>query len=243
MRNTRVYYAGNISVGESLRLAATASHHLIRVLRYKVNAAVTVFNGKGGEYSAVILDENPKATQLRVRDYTNTNRASPLQIQLLQGISRGEHMDTTVQKTTEAGIDEIIPVICERSASIKADRVGKKLERWHQIAVSACEQCGRNLLPFVHHATPFDHAVYDNTSACKLVLDPTATNGIKTIEEPCASTISILCGPEGGLSAAEIDAACDAGFTRISFGPRILRTETAAAAFVAALQVIWGDMG
>ena len=242
MRNTRVYYAGNISVGESLRLAATASHHLIRVLRYKVNAAVTVFNGKGGEYSAVVLDENPKATQLGVRDYADINRASPLRIQLLQGISRGEHMDTTVRKTTETGIDEIIPVICERSASIKADRVGKKLERWHQIAISACEQCGRNLLPSVHHATPFDKAIYDNISACKLVLDPTATNGVKAIE-PCAGTVSILCGPEGGLSDREIDAACNAGFTRISFGPRILRTETAGAAIVAALQVIWGDMG
>ena len=212
------------------------------MLRYKVNAAVTVFNGKGGEYSAVILDENPKATQLGVRDYSDINRASPLKIHLLQGISRGEHMDTTVQKTTEAGIDEIIPVICERSASIKAGRVGKKLERWHQIAISACEQCGRNLLPLVHQATPFDKAIDDDTNACKLVLDPTATNGIKTIE-PYAGTVSILCGPEGGLSGGEIDAACDAGFTRISFGPRILRTETAGAAFVTALQVIWGDMG
>lgn len=242
MRNARVYCPGNISVGESLRLSATASHHLIRVLRYKVKTAVTVFNGKGGEYSAVLLDENPKATQLGVHDYTDINRASPLKINLLQGISRGEHMDTTIQKTTEAGIDEIIPVICERSASIKSNRVGKKLERWHQIAISACEQCGRNLLPSVHRATPFDQAIYDDTSACKLVLDPAATEGIKTLG-PYAGTVSILCGPEGGLSDREIDAACNAGFKRISFGPRILRTETAGAAFVTALQVIWGDMG
>lgn len=212
------------------------------MLRYKVNTAVTVFNGKGGEYSAVLLDENPKATQLGVQDYTDINRASPLKVILLQGISRGEHMDTTIQKTTEAGIDEIIPVICERSASIKSKRVGKKLERWHQIAISACEQCGRNWLPLVHQATPFDEAIYSETSACKLVLDPVATKSIKTLG-PYADTVSILCGPEGGLSDREIDAACNAGFKRISFGPRILRTETAGAAFVTALQVIWGDMG
>lgn len=242
MRNARVYCPGNISVGESLRLSATASHHLIRVLRYKVKTAVTVFNGKGGEYSAVLLDENPKATQLGVHDYTDINRASPLKINLLQGISRGEHMDTTIQKTTEAGIDEIIPVICERSASIKSNRVGKKLERWHQIAISACEQCGRNWLPLVHQATPFNEAIDGETSACKLVLDPVATKSIKTLG-PYAGTVSILCGPEGGLSDREIDAACNAGFKRISFGPRILRTETAGAAFVTALQVIWGDMG
>jgi 16S rRNA (uracil1498-N3)-methyltransferase len=242
LRKTRIYYPKSINLGETLTLSATASHHLIRVLRYKANTAVTVFNGKGGEFSAVLLDNNPKAAQLQILDCANTDRESPLRIKLLQGISRNEHMDTTIQKTTELGVVDIVPVICERSASIKPNRIDKKLERWNQIAISACEQCGRNKLPKVHRATPFDQAICDDSSACKLALDPTATEGIMT-QKHCADTVSIFCGPEGGLSDREISAACDAGYRNINFGPRILRTETAGAALVAALQVIWGDMG
>ncbi|MGB5279539.1 MAG: 16S rRNA (uracil(1498)-N(3))-methyltransferase [Gammaproteobacteria bacterium] len=242
MRVTRIYYPGHINTDETLTLPATASHHLIRVLRYRKNAVVTLFNGEGGEYSAALLDENPTATKLGIQQYIDIHRESPLKIKLIQGISRGDHMDTTIQKTTELGITEIVPVICQRSARTTRDRIDKKLGRWRQIAISACEQSGRNRLPVVHEAATFDQAISHDTSACKLVLDPAATDSIKVIAQQ-AGPVSVLCGPEGGLSGREIEAACKAGFRRITFGPRILRTETAGPSIVTALQLFWGDMG
>jgi len=201
-----------------------------------------VFNGQGGEYTAVLLDDDPKAARLNVQHYVEINRESPLNTILVQGISRNEHMDVTIQKATELGVSEIIPVICERSATFKKQRISKKLERWHQIVISACEQSGRNLLPLLHEISTFDQVLKHVPGVIRLVMDPTAAQGINTIEQ-CTGPVSVLCGPEGGLSETEIDAACKAGYKRTTFGPRVLRTETAGPACISALQVLWGDMG
>lgn len=242
MRTTRLYFNGRITTGETLVLPARASNHLVRVLRCKTGTAVTVFNGQGGEYSATLLNEEPKAANIIINSFVDVNRESPLRMALIQGLSRSEHMDTTIQKATELGVNEIIPVICERSANINKGRAGKKHERWNQIAISACEQSGRNLLPEIHQATTFEKAVSEVTAEIRLVLDPTAENGLNNIKPETAS-ICILSGPEGGLSEQEINAVCDAGYRRIKFGPRILRTETAGPAVISALQTLWGDMG
>ena len=201
-----------------------------------------MFNGQGGEYTAVLLDENPKATHLGILSHTDISRESSLSTILMQGISRSEHMDATVQKATELGINEIIPVICERSVSMNKARIDRKIERWRQISISACEQCGRNSLPVVHAATSLDKAIGLAADSTRLVLDPTANRGITTIKSH-QDSVCILCGPEGGLSPAELDVAVAAGYTRVSFGQRVLRTETAGPAFISALQVMWGDMG
>ena len=131
LRRTRIFYPGSINSNDTLTLPVNASHHLIRVLRYKKDTAITVFNGQGGEYSAVLLNENPKATQLSVRRYTDIDRESQLKTILLQGVSRGDHMDTTIQKATELGASQIVPIICERSVNINKARISKKLDRWH----------------------------------------------------------------------------------------------------------------
>ena len=242
LRNTRIYYPGSIKTGETLTLPANASHHLIRVLRYKKKSILTVFNGQHGEFSATLLNEDPKAARLDIHHFIETNRESPLKIILIQGVSRSEHMDVTIQKSTELGVTEIIPVICERSLKIKKERINKKLERWNQIAINACEQSGRNILPAVHEISTFDEALEPASDATRLVMDPTAAQGIRAFKQSI-SPVTILCGPEGGLSEPEIDAACNAGYKKIAFGPRVLRTETAGPACISALQVLWGDMG
>ena len=223
-------------------LPASASNHLVRVLRFKKGSNITVFNGNGGEYSCTLLNENPKAADIIVNEYHDTNRESPVPITLIQGLSRSEHMDLTIQKATELGITEIIPVSCERSIGMKDDRALKKIERWNQIAISACEQSGRNCLPLLHQISRLDDALGRVHAGIKLVLDPGASTGITQIGQNAAS-ISILSGPEGGLSDAELAVATREGYNRIRFGPRILRTETAAPALVAVLQTMWGDMG
>ena len=242
MRKTRIFYPGSININDTLTLPANASHHLIRVLRYKKDTAITVFNGQGGEYSAILLNENPKATQLSLRRYTDIHRESQLTTILLQGVSRGDHMDTTIQKATELGASEIVPIICERSVNINKTRINKKLDRWHQILISACEQCGRNLLPRLHEISTLEAVLESASGATRLMLDPAAAGGVNSIA-PHQDTVCILCGPEGGLTEREIDAAEKAGYIGIAFGPRVLRTETAGPAFISALQTLWGDMG
>ena len=201
-----------------------------------------MFNGEGGEFTATLLNEDPKAACVSINDFNDINRESPLRITLIQGLSRGEHMDTTLQKATELGIAEIIPVICERSININKDRSRKKYERWQQITISACEQSGRNLLPRLHEISTITDAIDKIRSDVKLVLDPTANAGINSIE--CENkSLCIMSGPEGGLSEREIKASSAAGYAIIKFGPRVLRTETAAPAVISAFQVLWGDMG
>lgn len=242
MRTTRIYLNSNITTGETLTLSADASNHLVRVLRCKKSSIVTLFNGEGGEFSATLLDEDPRSASVIINNFTDNNRESPLSISLIQGLSRSEHMDITIQKATELGVTEIIPVICQRSANLNKNRTGKKQQRWNQIAISACEQSGRNLLPRIHQLTPLDKAINEVTASTRLVLDPGAMQGLKSIGINNTS-ICILSGPEGGLSQQEINTSSDAGYNRVNFGPRILRTETAGPAIITALQTLWGDMG
>ena len=190
----------------------------------------------------MLVNNDPKSARVIINSFIDINRESPLQIYLVQGISRGEHMDATIQKATELGVAEIIPVLCERSTGLKKDRTGKKLERWHQIAISACEQSGRNILPVIRQVMTLPDAINSITAGTKLVLDPTAAAGINDIGHH-SDSVCIVAGPEGGLAEQEISASCDAGYYNLKFGPRVLRTETAGPAFISAIQTLWGDMG
>jgi 16S rRNA (uracil1498-N3)-methyltransferase len=242
LRVTRIYHEGRLQTGDTVTLSASASHHLVRVLRCKADTALILFNGEGGEFPATLLDENPKAARAAIDSFNDTDREPALKVSLIQGISRGDHMDTTIQKATELGVAEIIPAHCARSAALNRQRSGKKHERWQQIAVSACEQSGRNTLPVIRQAMSFEEAIHSVTAGTRLVLDPGADTGIKAIEQHNAP-LCIISGPEGGLTEQEISASCDAGFDKVRFGPRVLRTETAGPAFIAAIQTLWGDMG
>jgi 16S rRNA (uracil1498-N3)-methyltransferase len=223
-------------------LDKTASHHLIRVLRMKAGTAITVFNNSAYEYDCELLDENQKAASIRVNAVTECHRESPLRIHLLQGVSRGDRMDLSIQKATELGIGKITPVLCNRTnVSLDIERQKKKLAHWQQIIISACEQSGRSQHVDLDTACTLEVALQQTMPALKLVLDPAADTSLRTIDK--AEEVILLIGPEGGLTKTEIELAQKHGFIGVSMGPRILRTETASIACIAALQALWGDLG
>ena len=237
----RLYHSSALSLEQNIVLEKKTSHHLIRVLRAKKGSEVTLFNGDGHEYLAEILDENIKKCQLEIKDKTKIINESPLNITLIQGISRGDRMDSCIQKSVELGVHTIIPVICQKTGtSLKGDRAKKKLNHWQQIIISACEQSGRCIIPEIKMATNFLNAVQNIHSDHKIILAPDEKNTIKSISAP-SNHLYILIGPEGGFTKEEIQLASDNNFISISLGPRILRTETAAPASIAIAQTLWGD--
>lgn len=242
MRITRIYHHGDLSEGAKIKLGPAASSHLVRVLRMKAGAPLVLFNGQGGEYQATLINESNKAAEVEVTVFSDIDRESRLNITLLQCISRSDRMDTTIQKATELGVRSIVPVTSERSAHINKSGFSKKVDRWVQIAISACEQSGRTTVPIIQDITDFDTAVTMIESDLKLVLDPVAIKRLSELQGEINS-LAFLSGPEGGLSDEEIRRARDAGYNGIKLGKRVLRTETAAPACIAAVQTLWGDLG
>jgi 16S rRNA (uracil1498-N3)-methyltransferase len=243
MRLTRVFIDTPLEPGTRITLEGNAASHVTRVLRLRVGAAVTLFNGQGGEYSASIDKAHGGSVTVAVGESHTIERESPLSVTLAQGVSRGERMDLVVQKATELGVSRLVPLLTERSiVQLDAQHAQRKLSHWRAIAAGACEQCGRNRLPEI--AQPI--ALADFLRAAKsgasrgLLLAPEATQRIGgTLKS--ATAVSVLVGPEGGLSGEEQQAAIAAGFTPVRLGPRVLRTETAAIAALAVLQREFGD--
>ncbi len=240
---TRLYHSAALNAGQVICLDKVPSHHLIRVLRTKKGAEVTLFNGDGFEYLAEVLDENAKHCQLSIKQQTKVDNESPLAITLLQGISRGDRMDSSIQKSVELGVHAVIPVHCQRTGtSLKGERADKKLRHWQQIAISACEQSGRCIIPEIKPALDFTQAVQTINADHKLMLAPGASTHISSITLP-VKELCILIGPEGGFTQEEIKQAMDNDYMAISLSPRILRTETAGPACIAIAQALWGDLG
>lgn len=245
MRITRIHVEAALRSGTELALPTAASAHLLKVLRLRPGARLTVFNGQGGEYEAELLEGDGKA-RIRIGDHSTIERESPLQLTLLQAISRGERMDLIVQKAVELGVTRIVPVTAERSVvRLDAAQAEKRRAHWQSIVISACEQCGRNRVPriepIVDTATAVAVAVADAT-AIKLLLAPEAEHALTEAVRGITSAV-LLIGPEGGLSEREEAVAARYGFIGCRLGPRILRTETAPLAALAVLQAIAGDLG
>lgn len=239
----RLYHSSSIKAEQTIDLDRNPSHHLIRVLRARKGTEVILFNGDGNEYLAELLDENAKHCQLKIKTAKKITNESPLKINLLQGISRSDRMDTCIQKSIELGAHAITPVFCKRTGSnLKGDRAEKKLNHWKQIAISACEQSGRCIIPQINPASDFLQAIQSIDSDLKLILAPNSGNNLKTVSKP-GKDICILIGPEGGFIEEEIKQATDNNFIPVSLGPRILRTETAGPACIAIAQALWGDLG
>ncbi len=244
MRLTRVYAAGPLAEGALIALEPRTAAHLTRVLRLTVGAALAVFDGVGHEHDARIETLRDRGLELRIGPPRTPPSLSPLAITLAQGISRGEHMDYAVQKATELGVWCIAPLFCERSVvRLDAEQAVRKLEHWRGVAIAAAEQCGRADLPRILPPRRLgEHlAVARAAAGLRLVLAPQAAASLR--ELPAASALEILIGPEGGLTDDEIALAAHAGYTGVRLGPRVLRTETAAAAAIAALQTLYGDLG
>ena len=241
MSAPRIYTEHSLSPGAELALEAGPSRHLAGALRLGTGAAVTLFDGNGGEYGAVIIGVERKQVSVRIDSHQPDERESPLRIHLGISISRGERMDWIVQKATELGVTEISPLLSERTeVKLKGERAAKKLQHWQQISISACEQCGRNRLPLMHPPQRIDAWSASVQADRKLVLHHRTDSNLKTIAP--ATDLALLVGPEGGLSDTEIAAARQQGFTPLALGPRVLRTETAPLAALAILQFHWGDM-
>jgi 16S rRNA (uracil1498-N3)-methyltransferase len=243
MRPTRVHVDASLTPGEHTTLEGDAANHIAKVLRARVGDTLTLFDGRGGEYNARITEFKGARVIAQIGEHRPIERESRLAIALLQGIARGDRMDTIVQKATELGVTRIVPVMTERSVvKIVRDSAHRKHAHWRAIAIAACEQCGRNRLPEVAQPQTLADAVRASTltSRLRLMLSPGASATLLAAATD-ATSIALLIGPEGGLTPLEVEIAGRAGFSACSVGPRILRTETASLAALAALQAIAGD--
>lgn len=242
MSTPRFHVPAVLAAQTILALPDAAAHHATRVLRLRSGDPVTLFNGMGGEYAACITAIGKHDVTVAIERHDPVERESPLTVTLVQAVSSGERMDLTVQKAVELGVARIVPVESERSVvRLKGERAGKRVAHWQQVAISACEQCGRNRIPEVRMISPLDAWFATPAgNALRWVLLPGAHTALRDLPRPQQS-IELLVGPEGGLTETELDAARRAGYQPIRLGPRVLRTETAAPALLAALQALWGD--
>lgn len=242
MSLTRIYQPISLAINTFLRLDEQASHHVARVLRLKEGDEIAVFNGDGGEFCAIITQVAKKNVDVEIKNFLSRNMESPLNICLAQGIARGEKMDWIIQKAVELGVKKIVPLLTERcNVQLNHERIQKRIEHWQSVIISACEQSGRNVVPEIVVPQPLDKWLFQNKADIRIVLSPHATK--KSLPEKIESTqsISILIGPEGGLSEQEIKKATLKKFIPMQLGPRILRTETAPIAALAILQSRYGD--
>jgi len=242
VRITRLYYQNNLECGSTIQLNSDTSSHLIRVLRTKRNHPVTLFNGDGYDYQCKTIDTDPRKTSVLIETKNKVNNESNLSITLLQGLSRQDRMDTTIQKSIELGVNKIIPVICQRSnIKMDIDKQLKKHQHWNKVAISACEQSGRCIIPEVTEITPLNKiSEILQEDAFKISLNPSSKLSLK-YEKKNNQIIEIFIGPEGGIDDDESQYLKEINFNEIMFGPRILRTETAGPAVLSALQMLWGD--
>lgn len=241
MRLNRVYVDAALESGTRCTLQGSAANHVVNVLRLRSGDALTLFNGRGGEYAGRIDSMRKDIVVVEVGDHDPVERESPLHLTLAQGISRGERMDLVMQKATELGVSKIIPLLTERTVvRLDARQAERKLQHWRAITVAACEQCGRNRVPQV--VPPMELGTLltqPSPGATRVLLSPGGTRRPADLDS--ANSVLLLIGPEGGLSGAEQRAALEAGFEAVSLGPRVLRTETAAIAALAAFQQRFGD--
>jgi 16S rRNA (uracil1498-N3)-methyltransferase len=241
MRVPRIYTQQDLAADTLLTLEPGPSHHISRVLRMAAGGALTVFNGRGGEYQATIEELDKKSVRLSLQEHNRRELESPLHMELGIALSRGDRFDWVIQKATELGVASIAPLVSERTeVKLKGDRIDKKQQHWRQIIISACEQSGRNTLPELQPLSALNSWLPGVQAQRKFVLHHRDTSATESPIVP-AST-ALLIGPEGGLSAEEISAAGKKGFEALTLGPRILRTETAPLAALAILQAKWGDM-
>ncbi|KOE88844.1 16S rRNA methyltransferase [Vibrio alginolyticus] len=243
MRIPRIYHPTPISQLGTIALSDDAAGHIGRVLRMQVGQEVLLFDGSGAEFPATISEVTKKGVLVEVAERVENSCESPLNLHLGQVISRGDKMEFTIQKSVELGVNTITPLISERcGVKLDAKRFEKKLEQWQKIAISACEQCGRNTVPVIRPIMQLEAWCAEQSDALKLNLHPRAKYSINTLPEP-VTKVRLLIGPEGGLSAQEIRMTEEYQFEETLLGPRVLRTETAALTAITALQVRFGDLG
>ncbi|MGH8025230.1 MAG: 16S rRNA (uracil(1498)-N(3))-methyltransferase [Pseudoxanthomonas sp.] len=242
MRLTRCHVDAPLAVDASIALPESAAAHLVRVLRLREGDECVLFNGDGNDYGARLSSVGKRETIVEIRSRHSVDNESPLRITLMQGIARGEKMDLILQKATELGVAAIVPVLAERTeVKLDAERTQKRMAHWRSVIVSACEQSGRAAIPQLAAPATLADAAEAIADALKLTLDPVGEHTLASLTAP-ASSATLAIGPEGGWSPRDRDTLRTAGFSGLRLGPRVLRTETAGLAAIAALQSKLGDL-
>jgi len=243
MRVIRALVDMPLTVGARVELPDAAAGHLVRVLRLREGDTCVLFNGDGHDHDARLLRADKHGALAEITGTRRVDLESPLSITLVQGIARGEKMDWILQKATELGVAAFVPVSSDRSeVKLDAERAAKRLAHWHSVVVSACEQSWRARIPDVAPPRPLRVALADlPADTARWLLDPEAEAGLATMAPPSGGIV-LAIGPEGGWSANDRAALIAAGFNGLRLGPRILRTETAGMAAIAALQARFGDL-
>lgn len=254
MAPPRFYCPGKLAAGQVIELPVNVAHHASRVLRLKQGDSLILFNGAGGEFQAAIGNIGKNGVAAVIEKYLDIERESPLVITLAQAVCISEKMDWLVQKAVELGVSSIQPLDTKLSVvRLSGERAEKRMKHWQQVVISACEQCGRNripqVLPLISLADWLGAQINERKNLSDgalpnlhFFLSPSAKRGFRDFPEASAiAALTLLVGPEGGLTSEEEAAALVSGFISLRLGKRILRTETAALAAVAAMQMLWGD--
>ncbi|HEY0333543.1 MAG TPA: 16S rRNA (uracil(1498)-N(3))-methyltransferase [Stenotrophomonas sp.] len=244
MRVTRCHVDLVLTPGAELLLPETTANHLLRVLRLGQGDGCVLFNGDGHDYPATLIAVGKREARVRVASPVPVETESPRVIHLLQGIARGEKMDLILQKATELGVSAVLPVDAERTeVKLDAARAAKRMAHWRNVIVSACEQCGRARVPTLAPPRSLaEAAAAVPADALKLTLDPAGEHRLSTLQASPGTPLVVAIGPEGGWSPRDRQTLAAAGFQGLRLGPRILRTETAGLAAIAALQARLGDL-
>ncbi len=241
MRIPRLYVDRILKVDIKFELSNTLFHYVVNVLRLGEGQSIVLFNGDGCDYPSEINHISKKSAEVIVQTQLALNVESPLDIHLVQAISKGDRMDYALQKSVELGVSKITPITTENgNVKLNDQRWQKKVEHWQKIVIAACEQCGRNVVPCIEPVIPFNQILAANSELQKVILAPKSATYLSRLAKP-QKGFMLLVGPEGGFSETEVYNAEQRGFKCCSIGPRVLRTETAAVTSISVLQTLFGD--
>ena len=242
----RFYHSKTININEIIFLDDFATHHALKVLRLKKGDELILFNGDGYDFQGQIINIAKKRVEVMINSRRIVANESNLKVTLLQALISNEKMDLIIQKTTELGISEIQPIVCQRGiVKIKNDKIEKRLLHWKQVSIGACEQCGRAKIPVINkpeNITKYLEKIIMSDKSLKIILSPTAIKSLNEISYSIDQNIKVLIGPEGGFSKKELELATKKNFLPVKIGPRILRTETAPISIMSILQYEYGDI-
>ncbi len=242
MRTIRIYQPGTYQPGDIVPLSESAAQHVGLVLRMPVGSELNLFRGDNYEFKATICFAHKKNIQVCIDSMMAVNRESPRSIHLAQAIAKGDKMEWIIQKAVELGVTSITPLLTERSVvRLDETRLHKKQQQWQAIAVSACEQSGRNDIPILYPACSLEHYLLTTAAQHRFLLSPKATQSWPQIPLDTAE-LALLIGPEGGFSEQEVQWAMQQQAQSIRLGPRVLRTETAAIVALGIMQTLYGDL-
>lgn len=246
MRIPRIHQHPLAAAGAEIQLEELAARHVLSVLRLKPGSALIVFDGLGHARQAQLVRASRREVSVLLGDDVSAaGTEADLKITVALGVSRGERMDLAIQKSVELGVTRIIPLLTEHTVvKLHGDRADKRRAHWRGVVIGACEQCGRNVLPEIEPVQRFtDWLDSPHDDELRLMLDPRASQGLTQIDRSGQPPVTLLIGPEGGISARERSLAQQHGFSGVRLGPRVLRTETAVIAAMSAIMTLWGDLG